>query len=111
MTLHERLFFELSKTGLPVEYLSPRKGHIPKLPFLVYYRYKDATFVADNSRYSDIEEFYIELYQKQRDRECEQKVEEALSNLGVFRRETETWIDRENCQLTTYKISLVKENN
>lgn len=94
----------LHLTGLPVAYRQfPKDGTI-SLPYVIFYSTGDNNFAADGIAYYTSTRYVIELYMEQRDEETEEKVQNVLTNAGIFWKKEESYIEADQCYLISFKM-------
>lgn len=87
---------------LPCAHMTWSASTEPRLPFAVYYLNESSGFCADNTVYSEANEWVVELYQKSSDEELEKGLQEAiLRDFGPYRK-SEYWVESEGCLQTAY---------
>jgi hypothetical protein len=101
----EELEAILQKTGLPVTFhhwaLKP-----PRAPYLVYLDEYTNNFPADNKVYSPVTHYLVELYEYQRDRAVEEKVEQALDEGELYWDRDSNFIESIGMYQVTYEIEV-----
>lgn len=103
MTLEE-LHNILLSTGYPTAYLVFKTPQVP--PYICYLAVYSNNVGADNVVWKHVEHVQIELYTENKDRHAERKVEDALTNAGIFFETTETYIDSEKLYQRIYEIEV-----
>lgn len=100
----EELYEILKTTGYPVAY---RFFETPqKPPYICYLTAYSNNQSADNVVWQKINHVQIELYTDKKDREAEQKLEDALTNAGIFFESAETYIDSEKIYQKVYETEV-----
>lgn len=88
--------------GIPAVHMAWPIGSAPSLPWFVFYVSNQSGFNADDTMYAPVYRWALELYQKTSDEELEAKVEQSiLEKFGSFSK-SESWVEDENCLMTTY---------
>lgn len=104
MVTLEDVFKALESTGLPVAYLVFKTPQDP--PYICYFVTHSNNQSADNVVWQKINHVQIELYTAKKDREAEQKLEEALTSAGIFFESAETYIDSEKIYQKVYETEV-----
>ena len=101
----------LGDSTLPCAHIAWREGSAPStLPWAVYYLDEETSFDCDNTRYCAVRRWTVELYQKARDGELEAALEAAIvDNFSPFDK-AESWVENENCLMTSYYFTEVERN-
>ena len=100
----------LEQLGLPVAYDHFNTPTTP--PFIVFRRYSQSNFGADNQVYKKINNYYIELYTEYKDTALETSLEALLTNADVFFNvESEEYISDEKMYQIVYAIGYEEEIN
>lgn len=94
----------LKTTGYPVAYRFFKTQQKP--PYICYLTAYSNNQSADNVVWQKINHIQIELYTARKDREAEQKLEDALTNAGIFFESTETYIDSEKIYQKIYETEV-----
>jgi hypothetical protein len=94
----------LEGLGLPFAYDHFAEGEGPDPPFICYRCPNSDNFAADGSVYFPIAEIDIELYTDQKDPRIEKKLEDLLTENGIFFDKTETWIESEKLYEVLYSF-------
>lgn len=103
MTLRD-LHNRLQKTGYPVAYRFFAEPQEP--PFLCYLVAYTNNQGADNVAWQKINHIQIELYTKNKDLTAERRVEDVLTEAGLFFNAQETYIDTEKIYQRIYEIEV-----
>lgn len=104
MKTMEELYEILKTTGYPVAY---RFFETPqKPPYICYLTAYSNNQSADNVVWQKINHIQIELYAAKKDREAEQKLEDALTSAGIFFESAETYIDSEKIYQKIYETEV-----
>lgn len=104
MTSDETVFQTLLGSGLPGTKAGWPLGDAPPLPWFTYKRVKGGEFIADSTNYAQMTRYEVDLYQADLDDEVRDAFEELVGRLGPYR-SVETWINHENCWLTSYTFT------
>lgn len=92
--------------GIECAHLAFPEGSAPALPWAVYYLDYTDNLHADNSTWDSKPYWIVELYEKTKDVDLElsiaQAIEEAFMSPPSME---ETWIESENCRMTTYRFT------
>lgn len=79
----------------------------PALPFICFYETDTDNFVADSMVYHRIQNVDIEFYSDQKDVESERAIESMFaSNLIIWEKTAENYIQSENMQMVVYEIKI-----
>lgn len=98
----------LEQLGLPVAYDHFNRETNP--PFVVFRRYSQSNFGADDVVYERINNYYVELYTEYKDAELEEELENILFENGIFYNvESEDYIDEEKMYEIIYTINYKEE--
>lgn len=87
---------------LPCAHLAFPKGTAPSLPWAVYAEENTEGVFADNTTYVPRHEWRVELYEASRDKELEDKLEQAIEQAFSPVRRYESWIEEENCLMVAF---------
>ena len=98
----EEIFTGLKGLGYPVAYRKFGEGEVPNAPYIVWYFNGTEDFPADGIAYQSIHDFNIELYAEKKDFEAEKKIEQWLTEQGIFFDYEEFYIESENYIETLY---------
>lgn len=104
MVTLEELCEVLKTTGYPVAYLVFKTPQEP--PYICYLTAYSNNQSADNVVWQKINHIQIELYTARKDREAEQKLEDALTSAGIFFESAETYIDSEKIYQKVYETEV-----
>lgn len=100
----------LETLGIPVAYHHFNQPINP--PFLIFRRYSQDNFGADDIVYEKINNYYVELYTEYKDVELEEELENLLTNAGIFFNvESEDYIDDEKMYEIIYTINYKEEKD
>lgn len=98
----EKLAKQLRTTGYPVAYRAFEKRQ--KMPFICWLEAYSNNFAADGLVYQPFSHIQVELYTYRKDKEAEQRVEQALA--GYFWEKSETYIESENAYQIIYDLEV-----
>lgn len=74
-------------------------------PFIVFKRYSQNNFGADDIVYEKINNYYVYLVTEYKDAELEEELENVLTEAGIFFNvESEDYVDDEKCYQIVYSI-------
>lgn len=104
MTPDSAVFGILKTSGIPGVKVAWQEGHAPPLPWFTYSRKRGGDLFADDSNYSLLPRYEVELYQRENDPEVRERLEAAIATMGPFTA-YETWIPTEQCLCTTYAFT------
>lgn len=104
---HKDIYDMLASTNIPVTYRFWKIGHVPSLPYIVYYYPNHDDFIADNSNYQAIAALNVELYTKNKDFATEEAVESILNEYGLVYDKTETYLETENMFEILYESEVI----
>lgn len=100
----------LEQLEIPVAYDHFNTPTTP--PFVVFRRYSQNNFGADNIVYEKINNYYIELYTEYKDAELETSLEALLTNADIFFNvESEEYINDEKMYQIVYSIGYKEGGN
>ena len=100
----------LEQLNIPVAYDHFNTATTP--PFVVYRRYEQNNFGADNVVYKKINNYYVELYTEFKDIELEEQLEQLFDNAEIYYNvESETYINTEQMYEIIYSINYEEETN
>ena len=100
----------LEQLEIPVAYNHFNQPTNP--PFVVFRRYSQSNFGADNKVYEKIDNYYVELYTEFKDVELEENLENILIQADIFFNvESEDYIDSEKMYQVIYAINYKEEKN
>ena len=105
MTPNAWLFRTLSEVCKGT-YLSYKPGSAPPLPWFCYSRQNGEEVYADNSNYSRLPRYRVELLFEENDPDLIERFEEALSKLGVWRLYSADYVDSEACLMHDYRLAM-----
>lgn len=93
----------LEQLNIPVAYDHFNTATTP--PFIVFRRYSQNNFGADNIVYEKINNYYVYLVTEYKDTELEEQLEDVLTSAEIFYDvESETYVDTEKCYQIVYSI-------
>lgn len=94
----------LETSGLKVAYRAFKREYVPPLPFICFMETDTDNFFADGKAYLEIRGLRVELYTKMKEKDVEDKVEEALSSFCWNK--SETYLDTEQCYQIIYEMEV-----
>ena len=98
----------LEQLNIPVAYDHFNTSTEP--PFIVFRRYSQSNFGADNKVYETINNYYVYLVTEYKDVELEDSLQELLTNNDIFFNvESEDYVDTEKCYQIVYSIGYKEE--
>lgn len=109
MTPDAIVFKTLLESGLPGTKVAWPLNGAPPLPWFTYKRSKGGEVYADDGNYATMRRYEIDLYQEEQDDDVRDAFEECVAKLGPFSSQ-ESWIQQENCWLTSYSITLHQQD-
>jgi hypothetical protein len=93
----------LEQLNIPVAYDHFNTETNP--PFIVFKRYSQNNFGADDIVYEKINNYYVYLVTEYKDAELEEELENVLTEAGIFFNvESEDYVDDEKCYQIVYSI-------
>lgn len=95
------------ETPVPFAYYQFTADTAKEPPFICYYFTQSDDFGADNINYAPIRRAVIELYTDKKDFSLEQAVEALLASNELVYTKSETYIDSEQMQLTSYEMEVI----
>ena len=81
----------------------PKKA--PPLPWFVYSHERGEEFFADNSNYSRLPRYRVELFFKENDPDLIERFESALDELGTWRIYDSDYVNSERCLMHDYRLA------
>ena len=102
----DELLAILEETGIPFSYHHFAEGESPEPPFICYLLPEDDDFAADGINYYDIDVVQIELYTDKKDLELEHRVQQILTNHGIYYERDEVWISEERLYEVIYYFEM-----
>lgn len=100
----------LETAGIPFAHMTWPVNQAPDLPWCVFYLDEDYAFNADGKRFITYGYWTVELYQKAADSAIEKQVEDAITQAFGDYRKSETWVDEEDCLMTSYAFTVIERN-
>ena len=104
MTPDEAVYAALLTSGLPGTYDAWPLGQSSPLPWFVYRDAKGGEVFADDSNYTKMHRYEVDLYQRERDPEVQETFETALKSIGPYAC-TDKWVSSENCKVISYSVT------
>jgi len=105
-SFNETIYSELSRICSGT-YVAWPIGKAPPLPWFTYKRSHDGEVFADNSNYSLMPRYRVELLMKESDPQLISDFETALSKIGTWKLYEADWLDSENCLYHDYRLTLL----
>ena len=102
----DELLAILEATGIPFAYHHFAEGESPEPPFICYLLPEDDDFAADGINYYEIDVVQIELYTDKKDLELEHRVQQILTNHGIYYERDEVWISEERLYEVIYYFEM-----
>lgn len=96
----------LLSLGYPVSYSHFAEGNVPEPPYITYYYPGTDNFSADGIVYLPINEIDVELYDVKKNLEAEQKIENFLTENGIFFEKQEHYIESEKMIQVIYEFEI-----
>lgn len=105
MTSDERVFEALSATGVPGALQAYPEGKAPPAPFFVYMLDTAGEFYADDSNWAAIPSYRVELYEKARDADLEERFASAIRSAFGPVSVMEDWVESEHARMVTFRFA------
>ena len=105
----DELLAILEETGIPFSYHHFAEGEFPEPPFICYLLPEDDDFAADGINYYEIDVVQMELYTDKKDLELEHRVQQILTNHGIYYERNEVWIVSFGRQSVILQLRLLLE--
>ena len=102
----DELLAILEETGIPFSYHHFAEGESPEPPFICCLLPEDDDFAADGINYYEIDVVQIELYTDKKDLELEHRVQQILTNHGIYYERDEVWISEERLYEVIYYFEM-----
>lgn len=101
-----RVVATIKSCGIECAHMCFPEGSAPTLPWAVYYVDTTLNVHADNSTWDYKPQWIVELYEKYKNPELELAIARAIED-EFFSPPSidETWVDDENCLMTTYRFT------
>lgn len=106
MMTYKEIATMIQSIGYPYAYRS-FEGGAPSLPYVVFLYPNNNDVSADNINYTTVVELDIELYTENKDFDAETRVEEVLTNHGIFYVKSSAYIDTERMYQTLYTTEII----
>ena len=103
---YEEICEMVQEMGLPFAYHHFAEGESPKPPFVLFLSPGEHTFSADDLMYISFKRLDIELYTDEKSPDTEQRVEEILTQYGIFYTKKETFIESERLYEVLYEMEV-----
>lgn len=97
----------LERLGIPFNYREFTEEAAVPPPFALWYFDSSNNFSADDRVYCKIYELDIELYTREKDFELEAKLEDILTESGLYWDKEEQWIESEDLYEVLYYMEVV----
>ena len=97
----------LGATSMSATYYEWPIGHVPDLPYLVWYLPGSQNFTADDKVYQKIDTLNVELYTEEKDFTTEAIVEGVLNANYMAWDKVETYIESERMYQVLYTMEVV----
>lgn len=92
----------MKSCGLQCAHMCFPKGSAPPFPLAVYYIDTTSDFCADGELWDEVPNWIVEVYEKSFDFELHRKVKDAIAREFSPPIVEQSWVEDENCLLTTY---------
>ena len=102
----DELLAILEEIGIPFSFHHFAEGESPEPPFICYLLPEDDDFAADGINYYEIDVVQIELYTDKKDLELEHRVQQILTNHGIYYERDEVWISEERLYEVIYYFEM-----
>lgn len=96
----------LEVLDLPITYHHWKKGQVPRLPYLVYYKTQSGGLKADDRNYFKQDVVVLELYSNEKDVKTEEEIESILDGNNIPYDAFESWIESEKMYEVLYEITI-----
>lgn len=93
-------------SGLGIQFAYHHWDRPPKMPYGVYFDGYTDNFEADDIAYTVVSHWSIELYARQRDRRLEERLEQLLTDAGLYWDKDAQYIDSERFYQVVYEIEV-----
>ncbi len=103
---YEEICEMVQEIGLLFAYHHFAEGESPNPPFLLFLSPGEHTFGADDLMYISFKKLDIELYTDEKSPEAEQRVEEILTQYGIFYTKNEIFIESERLYEVIYEMEV-----
>lgn len=97
----------LTATSMSATYFQWPIGHVPELPYLVWYLPGSENFTADDKVFKKIDTLNVELYTENKDFAAEAVVESVLNANHMAWDKVETYIESERMYQVLYTMEVV----
>lgn len=113
MSDRSRIVAAIRPLGIPLTaYAWPEEDGVaktPPVPYVVFYELGETVLYADDTRYSALVTYSLELWEKAPDNGLHTRLEDALAGaFGPFSRDTHRDA-KEQCVVTTYEFTVTPE--
>ena len=102
----DELLAILEEIGIPFSYHHFAEGESPEPPFICYLLPEDDDFAADGINYYEIDVVQMELYTDKKELELEHRVQQILTNHGIYYERNEVWISEERLYEVIYYFEM-----
>jgi len=102
----DELLAILEEIGIPFSYHHFAEGESPEPPFICYLLPEDDDFAADGINYYEIDVVQMELYTDKKDLELEHRVQQILTDHGIYYERNEVWIPEEQLYEVIYYFEM-----
>ena len=97
----------IESMGFPTAYYQYPIGHVPPLPYTVFYYPNTNNFAADDQVYTKVETVNLELYTANKDFTAESAVESVLNANNIVWQKTEAYLDSEHMYEVLYEMEII----
>lgn len=104
--MREKIYQMLKTAGFEVVYRTWDEGADLPLPYLAYHLQSTDNINADNVAYCPVTNWVVELYCSKKNDEAEAKVEQALTDAGIFYNKYESQIEK-GLLMITYNFTRI----
>lgn len=111
MTPHQHVYETIKSVGIPGALQAfpvpdaDGTGGAPPPPFFVYMMDDDGSVEADDTDYTSVPSFRVELYERSADQDLENRVAQAIRSEFGPCSIMEDWIESERARMVTYSFS------
>lgn len=100
----EVVFSTLLSSGIRGTRVGWPIGGAPPLPWFTYKHRRGGEFFADDSNFTKMRRYEVDLYEKEPNDTTHESFEEALATIGPYA-ETDSFITPENAWVTSYVLT------
>lgn len=108
---YKEIYAMLESMRLPCTYHHWEPGHVPPLPYLVFWYDGRNDFAADNIPYLKVVSVTLELYSSRKDFQAEQQVERVLEANEIVYDKYEEYIKSEKLLEQIYEFEILLEED